>query len=142
MARLLEPAAGSAAQLFFGLGLFAAGLTSTITAPLAAATGIQELFGWDDDPTGWGFRGVWASVLLTGCAFGLAGWSPLPAIVAAQAANGVLLPLIAAFVLYLSMRQDVVTLPGWYRMLGVAITLICAGLGARTLWWVVQQVGG
>ena len=142
MARLLEPAAGSAAQLFFGLGLFAAGLTSTITAPLAAATGIQELFGWDDDPAGWGFRGVWASVLLTGCAFGLAGWSPLPAIVAAQAANGVLLPLIAAFVLYLSMRQDVVTLPGWYRMLGVAITLICAGLGARTLWWVVQQVGG
>jgi NRAMP (natural resistance-associated macrophage protein)-like metal ion transporter len=142
MARLLEPAAGSAAQLFFGLGLFAAGLTSTITAPLAAATGIQELFGWDDDPTGWAFRGVWASVLLTGCAFGLAGWSPLPAIVAAQAANGVLLPLIAAFVLYLSMQQDVVTLPGWYRVLGVAITLICAGLGARTLWWVAQQVGG
>jgi Mn2+/Fe2+ NRAMP family transporter len=142
MARLLEPAAGSAAQLCFGLGLFAAGLTSTMTAPLAAATGIQELFGWDDDPKGWAFRGVWASVLLTGLGFGLAGWSPLPAIVAAQAANGVLLPLIAAFVLYLSMRQDVVALPTWYRVLGVLITLICAGLGARTLWWVGRQIGG
>lgn len=141
MARLLEPAAGSAAQLFFGLGLFAAGLTSTMTAPLAAATGIRELFGWEDDPTGWAFRGVWASVLLTGLAFGLGGWSPLPAIVAAQAANGVLLPLIAAFVLYLSMRQDVVALPGWYRALGGLITLICAGLGAQTLWWVWQQIG-
>lgn len=142
VARLLEPAAGSAAQLFFGLGLFAAGLTSTMTAPLAAATGIRELFGWDDDPSGWAFRGVWASVLGTGFAFGLAGWSPLPAIIAAQAANGVLLPLIAAFVLYLSMWQDVVSLPGWYRALGVLITLICAGLGLRTLWWVWQQIGG
>jgi manganese transport protein len=142
VARLLEPAAGSAAQLFFGLGLFAAGLTSAMTAPLAAAAGIRELFGWADDPTGWAFRGVWASVLVTGVAFGMAGWSPLPAIVAAQAANGVLLPLIAAFVLYLSVRQDVVALPGWYRLLGVLITLICAGLGARTLWWVGQQLAG
>jgi len=142
LARLLEPAAGSAAQLCFGLGLFAAGLTSAMTAPLAAAAGIRELFGWDDDPTGWAFRGVWASVLVTGVAFGMAGWSPLPAIVAAQAANGVLLPLIAAFVLYLSTRQNVVPLPAWYRALGVLITLICAGLGARTLWWVGQQLGG
>ena len=39
------------------------------------------------------------------------------------------------------MRPDVVSLPGWYRALGVLVTLICAGLGARTLWWVWQQIG-
>ena len=37
-ARQLEPLLGKAAQGMFALGIFAAGLTSTITAPLAAAT--------------------------------------------------------------------------------------------------------
>lgn len=140
LARLLEPVAGEAARYCFGLGLCAAGLTSAMTAPLAAAAGISELFGWKEDTTGRKYRLVWGSVLLTGCAFGLIGWSPLPAIVAAQAANGILLPLIAAFVLYLSMRQDIVPLPRWYRVVGVLITLVCAGLGLRTLWWVWTQI--
>ena len=70
----------------------------------------------------------------------LLGWSPLPAIVAAQAANGLLLPLIAAFVLYLTLRQDVVSLPLWYHVIGGAVVLLCGGLGLRTLWWVAQQV--
>lgn len=141
-AQLLEPVAGRAARICFGLGLFAAGLTSTMTAPLAAAAGIRELFGWDDNPHSWTYRALWGSVVATGLAFGLIGWSPLPAIIAAQAANGILLPLIAIFVLYLSTRQNVVPLPAWYRALGVVITVICAGLGARTLWWVWQQIGG
>lgn len=139
-ATLLEPVAGSAARYFFGLGLFAAGLTSAMTAPLAAAAGIRELFGWADDSQSPAYRALWGSVLLTGLAFGLVGWSPLPAIVAAQAANGLLLPLIAVFVLVLSMRQDVVSFPLWYRALGGLVTLICAGLGLRTLWWVWQQI--
>lgn len=135
-AALLDPVAGPLARVCFGLGLFAAGLTSTLTAPLAAASGVCEVMGWDDTPTHLPYRGVWASVLGTGVLFGLAGGSPLPTIVAAQAANGLLLPLVAAFILVLTLRQDVVTLPRWYAGLGVVVTLVCAGLGARTLWWV------
>lgn len=138
-ARLLEPVAGSLAQVCFGLGLFAAGLTSTLTAPLAAASGICEVFGWDATPTSRSFRAVWASVLGTGVGIGGLGGSPLPAIVAAQAANGLLLPLVAAFMLALALRQSVVELPAWYYVLGVGVTLVCAGLGARTLWWVWTQ---
>lgn len=139
-AALLEPVAGSLAQICFGLGLFAAGLTSTLTAPLAAASGICEVFGWDATPRSRSFRAVWASVLVTGVGLGLVGWSPLPAIVAAQAANGLLLPVIAAFMLFLTVRQSVVELPRWYYVLGGIVTLVCAGLGVRTLWWVWQQV--
>lgn len=139
-ASLLEPVAGSFASVCFGLGLFAAGLTSSLTAPLAAAAGICEVFGWSSDPNSWSYRAVWGSVLATGFVLGLVGWSPLPAIVAAQAANGLLLPLIAAFVLYLTLRQDVVSLPLWYHVLGGAVVLLCGGLGLRTLWWVAQQV--
>ena len=132
-AQLLEPTAGPAARYLFGLGLFAAGITSAVTAPLAAAGGIREIFGWPDE--GGRFRMIWASVLLVGLAFGLSGLSPLRVIIAAQAANGLLLPLIAAFVLYLTYRQQAVALPRWYLIAGVGVTIVCAGLGARTLWW-------
>lgn len=141
LAALLEPVAGKAARVFFGLGLLAAGLTSAVTAPLAAASGIREIFGWPDDPRDRRYRAVWLSVLLTGLFFGLTSFSPLKIIIAAQAANGLLLPFIAGFVLYLTYRQQALTLPRWYFAVGVLVTLICAGLGARTLWWVWVQLG-
>ena len=141
LAVLLEPVAGKTARVFFGLGLLAAGVTSAVTAPLAAASGIREIFDWPDDPRDWRYRAVWLSVLLTGLFFGLIGRNPLEIIIAAQAANGLLLPFIAAFVLYLTYRQQALTLPRWYLALGVLVTLICAGLGARTLWWVWTQLG-
>lgn len=137
---LLEPVAGPAARFCFGLGLFAAGITSAMTAPLAAATGIREIFGWSDDASDLRYRLVWGSVILTGLLFSLGDWSPLAAIIAAQAANGVLLPAIAGFMLFLSVRQEVVYLPRWYYGVGVLVVLICAALGGRTLWWVWGQV--
>ena len=140
LAPLLEPAAGSLASVLFGLGLFAAGITSAVTAPLAAAHGVREIFGWPNDEGHVGFRLVWISVLVTGLIFALIGRNPLEIIIAAQAANGLLLPFIAGFVLYLSARQPNVNLPRWYLGLGVLVTLFCAILGGRTLFWVWGQV--
>ncbi|MEM8997191.1 MAG: divalent metal cation transporter [Acidobacteriota bacterium] len=86
---------------FFGAGLFAAGFSSAVTAPLAAALTARGLFakgdddGWGD--RGWRFRAVWLGVLASGVAFGLSGVRPVPVILAAQALNGLLLPMIAAF---------------------------------------------
>jgi len=125
----------------FGLGLFAAGITSSVTAPLAAAFGIREIFGWPDDPRDRRFRTVWISVLLTGLIFALIGRNPLEIIIAAQAANGLLLPLMAAFVLLLTARQREVTLPTWYKGVGMVVVLVTAGLGIRTLLWVFEQLG-
>ena len=139
-ATLLEPVAGPLARYFFGMGLFAAGLTSAITAPLAAAAGITELFDWGQDSRP--YRLIWMSVLLTGLIFNFSGLSPLSIIIAAQAANGILLPIIAGFVLYLTLRQESVRIPHWYAALGGIITLICGVLGIRTLMWVFQQITG
>ncbi|MBO6574347.1 MAG: divalent metal cation transporter [Rhodothermales bacterium] len=135
---LLEPAAGAASRYLFAAGLLAAGLTSAVTAPLAAAAGISELFAWDAD--GPRFRIIWASVLATGVFFALTGVSPLQLIIAAQAANGVLLPLIAGLVVFVAVRQRATRLPGWYLGLGGVIVLVCAGLGVRTLMWVWGQL--
>lgn len=94
---------GEWARYGLGLGLLAAGLSSAITAPLAAALTARGLFG-DKDAPGWQaggsrFRAVWAGVLLIGLGFGLADIRPAPAIIAAQAFNGALLPLVALFLL-------------------------------------------
>ncbi len=140
-ATLLEPVAGSAARYFFGFGLLAAGLTSAVTAPMAAAVGISELFGWDKKTQRVNYRTVWAVVIVTGLFFNLTGISPLNIIIAAQAANGLLLPLVAGFVLYLAVKQQAVKLPAWYLLLGAVIVLICTGLGIRTLAWVWGQLG-
>ena len=45
----LEPLLGPVAPVLFAAGLFAAGLTSSITAPLAAAYAVSGAFGWTPD---------------------------------------------------------------------------------------------
>ena len=140
IAPVIRPAAGPFAELLFGIGLFAAGITSAVTAPLAAAYGVREIFGWPEDTSYLGFRLVWISVLVTGMGFALFGRNPLEIIIAAQAANGLLLPFIAGFVVLLATRQKTTVLPRWYLGLGILVTLVCAGLGVRTLMWVWGQL--
>lgn len=95
---------GTWAEPLFALGLFAAGFTSAVTAPMAAAITARSLYSsGPDDPRwserAWRYRAVWIVVLLIGAAFGLAEVRPIPAILAAQALNGLLLPGIAIFLL-------------------------------------------
>tara|TARA_R100000005_G_C5002341_1_gene209898 strand:+ start:5080 stop:6405 length:1326 start_codon:yes stop_codon:yes gene_type:complete len=83
----------------FAIGLFAAGFTSSITAPLAAAITLKSVAknekGWDGN--GLKYRLAWGSVMLTGLVFGVTGVKPIPVIILAQAANGLILPVIAIF---------------------------------------------
>jgi len=94
---------GSWAGRFFGIGLFAAGLSSALTAPLAASVTARSMLregaaaGWSDD--GYKFRAVWASVLGSGILFGVIQVQPVPAIILAQALNGIILPLISIVLL-------------------------------------------
>lgn len=99
MAVQLEPLLGSWARVFFAIGLFAAGLTSAITAPLAAAYATAGAMGWPRDLRDRRLRLVWGTVLAVGVGFALSGIRPVAAILFAQVANGVLLPAIALFLL-------------------------------------------
>lgn len=97
---MLSSRLGAWAGPLFAWGLFAAGFSSAITAPLAAAVTARGLFGqgterWE--PRTWRYRAVWLGVLAVGVGFGLAGVRPIPAIILAQALNGVLLPFAAVF---------------------------------------------
>lgn len=99
MARALEPVLGSWARIVFAVGLFAAGMTSAVTAPLAAALATAGALGWTVDLRSPRLRAVWASVLGVGLLFVLVGGSPVEMILFAQAANGILLPVVAIFLL-------------------------------------------
>lgn len=102
VAATLSGRLGAGAGPLFAWGLFAAGLSSSITAPFAAAITARALYGdgserWEH--RGPRFRAVWLGVLLVGVGFGVAGVRPIPAIILAQALNGVVLPFAAVFLL-------------------------------------------
>lgn len=86
----------------FAFGLFAAGISSSITAPLAAAITAQSMYQKSQgewSPKSLYFRLVWAIVIGVGLLFSLLDIKPIPAIIMAQAINGILLPVIAIFLL-------------------------------------------
>ncbi len=132
----LEPLLGSLAKYFIGLGLFAAGVSSAITAPLAAGYAVCGVLGWKRDLSSLRFRLVWIVILLVGLAFSVAGFSPVEAIVFAQVANGILLPVIAVYLLWVMnskkiMGQSVNTIVS--NIFGVIVVLVAAGLGLRSM---------
>jgi Mn2+/Fe2+ NRAMP family transporter len=101
LAGALDHYLGGKGTIILAVGLFAAGFTSAVTAPLASAVTVQSLFGNRDpqkwESGSWRFRLVWGIILVTGMAFGMAGFKPVPAIIVAQALNGLILPVIAVF---------------------------------------------
>jgi manganese transport protein len=143
MSRQLEPLLGESAGYFFAAGLFAAGLSSAVTAPLAAAYAVCGVMGWPKDMQGTRFRQVALAVLVTGTVFATAGIKPLAAILFAQAANGFLLPFCAGFLLLVMNRGDVlgayVNKP-WVNGLGALVVLVTVALGLLKIFQVVSAL--
>lgn len=82
----------------FAFGLFAAGITSTITAALAGALTIKSVHpqGHTWDHRHKQYRAIWMIILILGLTLGLTEVRPVPVIILAQAANGMILPLLTA----------------------------------------------
>ena len=137
LARALEPLLGETlAQWAFAIGLFAAGLTSAVAGPLGAAYAITGTIGLRNDLKGTAFRIIWIGVVLVGAVLALTGYNPITIIVVAQAANGLLLPIIAGFLLVTMNNRKLL---GDYRngplanVLGGAIFLVVTGLAVYQL---------
>ena len=96
MAEQLRPILGNWATVAFGIGLFAAGMSSAITAPLAAAFASSGILGWGEDMKKKRFMAIWGIVIVFGLvAVCTIGASPTEIILFAQAANAFLLPITA-----------------------------------------------
>ena len=138
----LEPLLGSAAQYFFAVGLLAAGLTSAVTSPLAAAYAVCGAMGWPVDMADKRFKLVWMAVLGLGMLAAVLGARPISAIIFAQAANGFLLPIIAIFLLWVMNRK---ALLGGHvnraasNILGGLVVAVVVGLGLLKIWSLIGQ---
>lgn len=136
LAEGLEPLFGAAAKYFMGMGLFAAGITSAITAPLAAAYVVNSIFGWKAGLEDMRFKAVWMSIILIGLSFLIFGIKPIEIIKFAQIANGILLPIIAIFLLWIVNKKQVL---GVYKntlfqnILGGVIVALTVILGVKSI---------
>ena len=128
----------------FECGVLAAGLTSAITSPLAAAYAVSGALGWQADLADRRFKAVWALVLGCGMLAAALGTRPISAIVFAQAANGFLLPIVAVYLLYV---MNSASLLGKYKnswrsnIVGVLVVLVVSGLGIFKLLQVFGFAG-
>lgn len=136
MARQLEPLLGSWAGYFLGIGLFAAGISSAITAPLAAAYAAKGILGWQVELKSKRFRAVWMGILFFGMLLSAFSINPIQLIQFAQIANGILLPLVAIFLMYLmnkkSLLGDFVNTK-LQNILGIIIIVITILISIRSL---------
>jgi Mn2+/Fe2+ NRAMP family transporter len=138
LAAVLGDRLGRGAGASLAIGLFAAGFTSAVTAPLAAALTARSLLGEKDDPI-WRenslrYRAVWLGVLVIGMAFGIADVRPIPVIILAQAFNGLLLPFVAVFLWIAMNDRDLLGEGVNSRLQNVVmgvVVLVCVGLGLR-----------
>lgn len=107
LAKGLEPLFGSFAKYFLAIGLFAAGITSAITAPLAAAFVATGCLGWSTNMKSNRFRAVWMLVLLIGIISASSGIKSIEIIKFAQVTNGILLPIIAGFLIWIMNKKSI-----------------------------------
>ncbi len=88
---------GSNSSILISIGLFCAGLSSAITAPIAAGYVVEESL------KNFKYKNIFKKiaiyiVVFTGLVFAKSGYQPIELIRIAQIANGLLLPLITLFV--------------------------------------------
>jgi len=137
----LKPLYGEFATYFLSIGLFAAGISSAITAPLAAAFVSKECFNWKGGMKSAKFRMVWMLILFLGITISSLGLKPIEIIKFAQVANGVLLPVVAGFLLWVMNKKELL---GSYKnsyiqnILGAVIVLTTLILSIRSLDRVFQ----
>ena len=143
LAESLVPLYGAFAKYFMALGLFAAGITSAITAPLAAAYVAKGCLGWPAGLASKRFRAVWMFILGIGVIFSAIGIQPIEIIKFAQVANGMLLPLIVGILLWIMNKKSVL---GKFRntlaqnVVGLLILAISIFLGLKSILTVLQFI--
>lgn len=105
IAKGLSGVFGTIGTYLMGFGLLAAGLTSSLTAPLAAGLVICGIFGWNQNIQSSSMRFSMATILFLGILFSSFGIKPVTLITLAQLANGILLPLISGWLLWMSTQK-------------------------------------
>jgi Mn2+/Fe2+ NRAMP family transporter len=121
LAEALRSSNGDFFAVAFSLGLFAAGFTSAITAPTAFGIVVESVW---PKVSPQAIKWVRVSIVAFGAAVALSDLKPVSIIVAAQALNGILLPLTAITLAIVMTKPGMRTMP------------FARGVFGNTLLWI------
>lgn len=136
MAQQLKPLLGNFAVPFLAIGLIAAGISSAVITPLGVSYVLGGLFGWKLDKTDKRFFATNVIIVLCGIVGSATGFNPITIIMAAQAVNGVFLPVSVFTLLYLASKSSVM---GKYKnkpvqiLLGSCVFIISLIIGVSSI---------
>jgi len=139
MAETLEPLYGVYAKYLLGFGFFAAGITSTLTAALAAAYVLKGCLGWKITNSHPKFKWTWRGILLLGVIFSSFDINPIELIQIAQVSNAILLPFIAILLLAIVSNRKLMgnfKNTSFQNIIGIMIILFCLFLSVKSLFFV------
>ena len=132
----LSPILGNFSKYFISIGLFCAGITSSITAPIATSYALSGIFKYKakwEDPT---FKKISYTVIIVGILFSSLSYKPILIIKFAQFINGLFLPLIAGFLLWSINKRKIMgnyINSKKYNLLGIFIIIISLFISYRSL---------
>ena len=141
LAKGIEPLFGVNSKYILAIGLFSAGITSAITAPLAAAYVVSGCMGWTVSMKEVKFKLVWISILLIGVLSSSSGLKSIEIIKFAQIANGILLPVIAGLLIWIVNKKSVLGKyknSKWQNLMGITILIITFFLGLKSIFKVFE----
>ena len=132
----ISPILGNSSKYFISIGLFCAGITSSITAPIATSYALSGIFKYKpkwEDPS---FKKISYTVIIIGVLFSSLSYQPIVIIKFAQFINGLFLPLIAGFLLWSINKKKIMgdfTNSDRYNLLGIIIIIISLLISYRSL---------
>jgi NRAMP (natural resistance-associated macrophage protein)-like metal ion transporter len=111
-AQALEPVAGSAAQILFGIGLLGASALAAAVVPLATSYAVAEAVGVErsvsktfrEAPL---FMGLFTALIVIGASVALLPGNLISLLINMQVVNGLITPIILIFILILANRRSV-----------------------------------
>jgi Mn2+/Fe2+ NRAMP family transporter len=137
----LESVFGTFSRQFLAIGLFAAGITSAITAPLAAAYVVCGCFGLSTNLKSNHFKSIWLSIILFGIFLSATGLKLILIIQFAQITNGVLLPIISGLLLWMVNKSRLLGKfknNNFQNAVGFIIIILSLFLSLRTLFLIFK----
>ena len=145
-AKALAPVAGRAAEALFAVGLLGASALAAAVVPLSTAYALAEAVGVERS-VGRGFReaklftALFTAQLAVGAVVALAPGNLIRLLINMQVLNGLIVPVILAFMLVLANRRsvlgDAVNGPR-FRLVALAVVVVVGALAAAVM---IQAIG-
>ena len=132
----LTPYLGNFSKYFISIGLFSAGITSSITAPIATSYALSGIFNYKAEWKDKKFKTVAIVIILFGVLFSSINYNPIIIIKLAQFINGLFLPLISVFLLWAINQKEIMgnyVNSISYNLLGIIIIMISILIGLKSL---------